>query len=67
MRLTVRVKLDAFVTACSGGKDDYFERLIYSILLATYRGGQVYIASYKEHKVAGVAAWFPPGTGLFHT
>lgn len=67
IRLTAIPISDSFVTACSGGDDDYFERLIYSIFLAAYRGGQVYVASYGEHMFAGVAAWFPPGQGLFHT
>ncbi|EIM83208.1 uncharacterized protein STEHIDRAFT_159806 [Stereum hirsutum FP-91666 SS1] len=63
----VSTLVEAFKGVCSGGDDDCFERLIDSIFLAAYRGGQIYVASYKEHTFAGVAAWFPPGQGLFHT
>ncbi|KAF8486507.1 hypothetical protein JB92DRAFT_3024362 [Gautieria morchelliformis] len=30
-------------------------------------GGELYVASYGEHDIAGVAGWFGPGTGFMNT
>ncbi len=58
---------DDFARACSGGDESFYQRFLYSTLLAAAKGGEVYFASLGDTPVAGVAAWFPPGHALLDT
>lgn len=55
---------DVFVDACIGGNQKLHAPFLRATLAAAAIGGVLYVASYGEHEIAGVAAWFGPGRAL---
>ncbi|KZT28831.1 acyl-CoA N-acyltransferase [Neolentinus lepideus HHB14362 ss-1] len=55
---------DVFVASCIGGDQSLNIAFQRATIAAAAVAGKVYVASYEDIKVAGVAAWFGPGRGL---
>jgi hypothetical protein len=57
--------IDVFTAACTGGDRALHYPFRRAFIGAAAVGGQIWVASYGDVEIAGVACWFPPCHALF--